>query len=643
MSEEGEDSAPLSVWIGLSVISLVSFWCQATVTEERLVPALNVIADYYNIPDDIAGATLMAAGASSPELFSSLVALFITHSSLGLGTIVGSEIFNQLVICAGAVWASKTGELVLDRAIVMREVGFYALGIVLLYVALRDTDFVDGDDVEHIFISFPEACMVFGGYILYVIVCANMEAIVKLFGGAPAEGAESSSKGETNALVSGGGPDEYGSVERTVSQDIDVPADMRFVTEKQNLSAEPAKNWAAISLYLPAEKEVPIKTQEEASAGRDAAARLSRRTSSIPYQRSSILVDMFQHTEPPSKTHDLYEVRYNELSKELECFLWQRSYFYTKAYFGNHAWHLRWFTFSTDMISSVPDRQSAERHMMVYSRFNKIIVDENRLIIKITNSNPNRRNYTFMAPSKSIFDKIVHQLEIYLHEHINDEDDEEHDNFGDADNHVDLIEFPMDGSKLEMFFWIVLSPLRFAMHFTVPDVRQLNEAGDPMTSIRVAFLATFMCLVWLVMGSYAMVASLEKLAELLDIPDAVVGVTVSAAGTSLPNYVASKVAAQNGFGNQAVSNAFGSNTFNIMVGLGLPWVLYTSFGTGFQPYHGLRNEGILQSIIILAAVLLIFVLLMLQTGFVIRKWHGTLFIIMYIAYLALAIGQVYLS
>jgi len=117
------------------------------VTEERFVPALNVIANEYNIPSDIAGATLMAAGASSPELFSSFVSLFITHSALGLGTvsftdsicrwsrlqwilvyqcwgvqtiidvsptfsitgllysivaqIVGSEIFNQLIICAG--------------------------------------------------------------------------------------------------------------------------------------------------------------------------------------------------------------------------------------------------------------------------------------------------------------------------------------------------------------------------------------------------------------------------------------------------------------------------------------------------------------------------------------------------------------
>jgi Ca2+/Na+ antiporter len=203
----------------------------------------------------------------------------------------------------------------------------------------------------------------------------------------------------------------------------------------------------------------------------------------------------------------------------------------------------------------------------------------------------------------------------------------------------------------------------------VPDVRQLDRNGDPTASIGVAYFATFMCLLWLIAGSYFMVACLEKLAELMNIPDAVIGVTVSAAGasnvprkpfdwypfsharcflsfqnpgTSLPNYVASKVAAENGFGNQAVSNAFGSNTFNIMVGLGLPWLLYTSFGTGFEPYHGLEAEGILESIIILACVLLVFVVLMLQTGFVIYKWHGNLFIALYFAYIALAIGQVYL-
>lgn len=249
------------------------------------------------------------------------------------------------------------------------------------------------------------------------------------------------------------------------------------------------------------------------------------------------------------------------------------------------------------------------------------------------------------------------------------DDDYDEELNDDADAHVDLIEFPIDGSNMEIAMWCFLSPLRYLMHYTVPDVRQLDRNGDQTSSIGVAYSATFMCLVWLIMGSYAMVASLEALAELLDIPDTLIGVTVSAAGTvydskrcqyarmltnllrylispfsgtSLPNYVASKVAAENGFGNQAVSNAFGSNTFNIMVGLGLPWLLYTSFGTGFEPYHGLKAEGILESIIILGGVLLVFIMLMLQTGFVIYKWHGNLFLALYFAYIVLAVAQEYL-
>ena len=102
--------------------------------------------------------------------------------------------------------------------------------------------------------------------------------------------------------------------------------------------------------------------------------------------------------------------------------------------------------------------------------------------------------------------------------------------FDGADDFEDLIEFPIDGSNLEVVFWVLLFPLRLLMHFTLPDVRSLDEKGEPTASVGKAFLATLMCLVWLIFGSYSMVASLEALAALMDIPDAVIGFTVSAAG-----------------------------------------------------------------------------------------------------------------
>ena len=154
------------VWLGLSITASLSFYAQALVTEERFVPAVNnVIATHWNMPSDIAGATIMAAAASSPELFASFLSLFVTHSSLGLGTIVGSEIFNQLVIVAGSIQYARNNRLKLDRAILVREVLFYGLSLVLFLLALRDRRPTDDDDDgnrDHIYIGLGDGLLLLG-------------------------------------------------------------------------------------------------------------------------------------------------------------------------------------------------------------------------------------------------------------------------------------------------------------------------------------------------------------------------------------------------------------------------------------------------------------------------------------------------
>lgn len=49
---------------------------------------------------DVAGATLMAAASSSPELFISCVGTFVTEGDLGVGAVVGSAVFNVLAVPA---------------------------------------------------------------------------------------------------------------------------------------------------------------------------------------------------------------------------------------------------------------------------------------------------------------------------------------------------------------------------------------------------------------------------------------------------------------------------------------------------------------------------------------------------------------
>ncbi|KAH8057532.1 calcium, potassium:sodium antiporter [Aureococcus anophagefferens] len=80
------------------------FLALAIVCDEYFVPALEEMAEDMHMSLDMAGATLMAAGGSAPELFTSFVATF-KRSDLGFGTIVGSAVFNILFVigvCASA-------------------------------------------------------------------------------------------------------------------------------------------------------------------------------------------------------------------------------------------------------------------------------------------------------------------------------------------------------------------------------------------------------------------------------------------------------------------------------------------------------------------------------------------------------------
>uniref|UniRef100_A0A3Q3QDR4 Sodium/potassium/calcium exchanger 1 n=1 Tax=Monopterus albus TaxID=43700 RepID=A0A3Q3QDR4_MONAL len=86
-------------WVVLHVIGMTyMFVALAIVCDEFFVPALEVITTKLEISDDVAGATFMAAGGSAPELFTSLIGVFISHSNVGIGTIVGSAVFNILFV-----------------------------------------------------------------------------------------------------------------------------------------------------------------------------------------------------------------------------------------------------------------------------------------------------------------------------------------------------------------------------------------------------------------------------------------------------------------------------------------------------------------------------------------------------------------
>lgn len=79
-------------------VILYMFLGLAIVCDDFFTESIEVICEELKLTEDVAGATFMAAGGSAPELFTSLLTVITTQSSTGVGTILGSAVFNLVVI-----------------------------------------------------------------------------------------------------------------------------------------------------------------------------------------------------------------------------------------------------------------------------------------------------------------------------------------------------------------------------------------------------------------------------------------------------------------------------------------------------------------------------------------------------------------
>lgn len=119
---------------------LYCFLGLAIVCDEFFQTSLEIISEELKLTPDVAGATFLAAGSSAPELFTSLSDAFGDANSTGTGTIVGSAMFNILVIVAlSAAVAGKNGAAInIDWRPVCRDVLFYSYSIVVLALVFKD-------------------------------------------------------------------------------------------------------------------------------------------------------------------------------------------------------------------------------------------------------------------------------------------------------------------------------------------------------------------------------------------------------------------------------------------------------------------------------------------------------------------------
>lgn len=159
-------------------------------------------------------------------------------------------------------------------------------------------------------------------------------------------------------------------------------------------------------------------------------------------------------------------------------------------------------------------------------------------------------------------------------------------------------------------------------------VEQEFEKEIPVVKgkISISILFVVIGLACLAVGSKFFVDAAVEIAMLFNVSQVIIGLTIVAVGTSLPELITSVVASLKKEGDIAIGNVVGSNIFNLLSILGITAVIFPIASEGIK----LIDLGMF----VLTAVIM---LPLAWTGFVLKRWEGALLIILYIVYVYLII------
>uniref|UniRef100_A0A8C9AW52 Solute carrier family 24 member 2 n=1 Tax=Phocoena sinus TaxID=42100 RepID=A0A8C9AW52_PHOSS len=498
----------------LHVVGMIyMFIALAIVCDEFFVPSLTVITEKLGISDDVAGATFMAAGGSAPELFTSLIGVFIAHSNVGIGTIVGSAVFNILFVIGMCALFSRE-ILNLTWWPLFRDVSFYIIDLIMLIIFFLDN-----------FIMWWESLLLLTAYFGYVVF---MKFNVQ--------------------------------VERWVKQMIN-----RNKVVKVTAPEAQAKSSAARDKD---EQALPAKP------------RLQRGGSSASLHNSLMRNSIFQlmiHTLDP-----LAEGRFREKASILHKIAKKKCQVDENERQNGAANHVEKI--------ELPNSTSTEVEMTPSSDASEPVQNGN----------------------------LSHSIEAAEAQTTETGEDEE-------DQPLSLA-WPSDTHKQVTF--LVVFPIVFPLWITLPDVRK--------PSSRKFFPITFFgSITWIAVFSYLMVWWAHQVGETIGISEEIMGLTILAAGTSIPDLITSVIVARKGLGDMAVSSSVGSNIFDITVGLPLPWLLYTTIHR-FQPV-AVSSNGLFCAIVLLFIMLLFVILSIALCKWRMNKVLGFIMFGLYFGFLVVSV------
>nr|XP_015206715.1 PREDICTED: sodium/potassium/calcium exchanger 4 isoform X3 [Lepisosteus oculatus] len=478
--------------------TLYMFLALAIICDDFFVPSLEKICEKLHLNEDVAGATFMAAGSSAPELFASVIGVFITHGDVGVGTIVGSAVFN--ILCIIGVCGIFAGQVViLTWWPVFRDSIYYTLSVVALILFIYDDKIVWWESLILI--------IMYAGYIMIMKFNTSMQ---NYFTG----------KVDKNLA--------NGNTMSSELEDGNTCYDIRWD-----------------------DPSVPLLRQVKMSK---------------TYSKNSVvMVDEIMSSSPP-------KFRFPEAGLRI----------------------------------MITNHFGPKTRLRMASR---LIINERQRLVQAANG----------------VDRVILDAK---HDNIENGNVPE-DKQGEEEESNLSSPFSVPNGCMDTTKWLISWPVLLLLYFTVPNCSKPRWEKFFMLSFSLSTL-------WIAIFSYIMVWMVTIIGYTLGIPDVIMGITFLAAGTSVPDCIASLIVARQGLGDMAVSNTIGSNVFDILVGLGVPWGIQT-LAVNYGSEVKINSRGLVYSVVLLLGSVALTVL-----GIHFNKWKldlklGIYVLVLYAVFLCFSI------
>ncbi|NXE38244.1 NCKX1 protein, partial [Ptilorrhoa leucosticta] len=518
-------------WVVLHIFGMMYvFVALAIVCDEYFVPALGVITEKLQISEDVAGATFMAAGGSAPELFTSLIGVFISHSNVGIGTIVGSAVFNILFVIGTCALFSRE-ILHLTWWPLFRDISFYIVDLLMLILFFLDS-----------VINWWESLLLLTAYATYVFTMKQ------------------------NVLL-----------EQWVKQELN-----KKLNAVQTASAEHMQKTSTRAIADDGTVKPPdVRRLQPGPA-------LQRGSSSASLHNSQMrgtIVQLMIYTLDPlaeAKFKDRVDILSNMAKAKAE---------------------------TLDGQGSQPEEEKKAPSTIQ--------------VTPASDSEPSKDTQKADVPQDG--------QPLSSSDTSDDSSSESQDSDGDSaegDENDEPLSLEWPESRKKQAIYLFLFPIVFPLWSTLPDVRNPES--------KKFFVITFFgSILWIAAFSYLMVWWAHQVGETIGISEEIMGLTILAAGTSIPDLITSVIVARKGLGDMAVSSSVGSNIFDITVGLPVPWFLFSIFN-GLSPV-AVSSNGLFCAIVLLFLMLLFVIISISVCKWKMNKLLGLTMFALYFVFLIISV------